>query len=833
MKNYSMTKGFCFSYSVFLVLVLLGSWFPGWCTQKSWGADSTVDMDRLKTLKQRHETLESALTTEIKRLYHYLVFYDQILSMRVAMGRQSQAAADEQLQATAIRVFKESYTPEMLQKVHSSHGVLITDFIDYVHRQIENFKNSTDSDSKQILMRRADTKLRDLREACHTGNNDPAHLVSIPVQVAQILSEIGQGLLPDQKMFASTRQRVLDALATAKITLVPSYKPSSIKISPRAANNAAPEPSMSSVGMSSVKSGIYLVVFSLDGKSGLWVMPFHGTGPRQICASEIDSPVWNPGGRTILGVKRTREGWNLKNTMVLIDEKGRETPTRLPFLFDSKWSPDGRIVIYQSGDAMGKTLNLFLADPLNSKIKPMTDDGISHGAKWSPDGKWIAYLTFEEAHRGVRVMDFQGRNKTRLDQGYACSWSPDSGRIAYLTKDENGSDIIVINRDGSRKTLVTRIPKALSLEWSPDGRHFLFTYVEKKGEDYPIKMGACQTDGSRQVVLTQPDESIRAPRWTPDGQRIIYRSLAGEKKDKGELWIIGGDGENRRQLTSLDREGSVGTFDCSPFLSPEVMLSWHPDANIPILTRKAGNGQTASMDRKSTREEVEPSQSMPKDDVIQNDGRVPKKQTDDLDGLLKEMRAHREMEKKATDQSFGARQETNPKGIITGGSATASKIPVSTVHKYNHMGLLAIKSGNWTGAEQAFRRAVELDPSNIQVTANLAGTLWKLGHVNEAMKRALDARKGGLNSHWVLTAISDHYIQFGRSLNKENRFLSAEKAFRKALKFKFDNEVAMADLAGTLYHLKKYRDARIMARRSMELGLKDHWVYQVLENSEK
>jgi len=102
---------------------------------------------------------------------------------------------------------------------------------------------------------------------------------------------------------------------------------------------------------------------------------------------------------------------------------------------------------------------------------------------WSPDGKQILY-TMLPLQQGVvepqlMILDVQQPSKTRLFKRDASdgAWSPDGKSIAYLGP---GERIFIADADGRRARCLTR-PNRRKREgdnipqWTPDGRHIVFT----------------------------------------------------------------------------------------------------------------------------------------------------------------------------------------------------------------------------------------------------------------------------------------------------------------------------------------------------------------------
>ncbi len=142
-------------------------------------------------------------------------------------------------------------------------------------------------------------------------------------------------------------------------------------------------------------------------------------------------------------------------------------------------------------------------------------------------------------------------------------YSPDSGHIAFVSyRDSAFGDVFVMNADGSGQTKLTNGSHGwiweASLSWSPGGKQILFVGQES-GTDFS-DIFAVDADASESAVnLTNtPDAFDDGPRWSPDGQRIVFSRSSG-------ICVMNADGSGVSTLT--DNAGGHFT-DVSPAWSP-------------------------------------------------------------------------------------------------------------------------------------------------------------------------------------------------------------------------------------------------------------------------
>ena len=259
---------------------------------------------------------------------------------------------------------------------------------------------------------------------------------------------------------------------------------------------------------------------------------------------------------------------------------------------DPAWSPDCSQIVY------GARSRLWVVNRDGSEPIELTqrDGGYSHEPSWSPDGSQVAYArqiyqdTHWESH--IWVVNADGTGKRQLTRGDVWdndpAWSPDGtqllfSRISATGRDADGdridSDryITLMNADGTNKRFLT-VGGAWdhSPAWSPDGRQFAYiafdsvwirdirrsrgravasdaywdgglswspdgtkvAFIRRDGEEASIRL--VQIDTASEEVLADTAGQESYPRWSPDGQRILYFTTADD--GSRQAWAAGASG---------------------------------------------------------------------------------------------------------------------------------------------------------------------------------------------------------------------------------------------------------------------------------------------------
>ena len=232
---------------------------------------------------------------------------------------------------------------------------------------------------------------------------------------------------------------------------------------------------------------------------------------------------------------------------------------------DPRISPDGGRVAYVVATADRETSEYRSAiwvTPLDGSAEPrrFTSGEKRDGSpRWSPDGRWLAFVSNrgdDKAQAQLYVIPAESggeaRRLTDLKESVSeVVWAPDSTRLAFSARvrDEAYEE----EEDTKRKPRrFTRIMQKLdSVGWTGDRRTHIFVVELESAEPRQLTDGDCE-DGS--------------PAWSPDGTRIVFSALRGERWDTElitRLYSVDAGGGEPTQLT-----GDDGSYD-EPSFSPD------------------------------------------------------------------------------------------------------------------------------------------------------------------------------------------------------------------------------------------------------------------------
>jgi len=223
---------------------------------------------------------------------------------------------------------------------------------------------------------------------------------------------------------------------------------------------------------------------------------------------------------------------------------------------DTELAVDPPVLV--TGSALdGDSTDVELVSGAQQVAPVVTSRGLTGGAAWSPDGDQIVYSssTTVEDPRTLWVVAATGGVPTpvpRLSDVTHPDWGPD-GQIVFVQHTEGDqSDIWVVEPDGSGARVLAETPGLdTDPRWSRDGESVVFVTVDGEQNQDVVVVGS---DGRGLRTLVSTPAYDYAPSFTPDGGVLFVRD--------GSIFAVGIDGEDERQLTD-------GPSDANPEMSPD------------------------------------------------------------------------------------------------------------------------------------------------------------------------------------------------------------------------------------------------------------------------
>ncbi len=303
---------------------------------------------------------------------------------------------------------------------------------------------------------------------------------------------------------------------------------------------------------------------------GLFVMGATGESQRRLTRFGFN-PAWSPdGGKLVCATERvTGPGGRATVSQLWQVDLAGDRPRRLDTGGDAvqpSWSPHGGRIAYW-GVPAGTARRVIWTIPADGGERVAAVDGggaaLVWSPAWSPDGRHLYFASDKNGAMGlwrVRIDERTGQTRGEPQQILApAAWSAlpslarDGRKIAFVNERER-SNVVRVDFDPARLAAagslrpVTHGSRAIrSVHVSPNGR-WLIAGTSLPQEDLLL----VATDGGADRLLTEDPAKDRLPRWSADGERIVFYSDRGG--DGYEAWAFHlGSGLPERLTASPER----------------------------------------------------------------------------------------------------------------------------------------------------------------------------------------------------------------------------------------------------------------------------------------
>ena len=297
-------------------------------------------------------------------------------------------------------------------------------------------------------------------------------------------------------------------------------------------------------------------------KVPLWVIPVLGGTPRRIGDVTQDA-TWSADGQIVfthdhdLYVAQS-DGTGARK---LVGVAG------LPVW--PRWSPDRKVLRFTEHDPKKDSSSLWEVSADGTQLRPVLPDWSNHAVEccgnWTPDGE---YFLFQSTRNGrsdlwaIREKQSWWRKADR--EPVQLTAGPMSLSLPLPSKDGKklfavGTKLRVelVRYDAKSRQFVPYMDgiSAMGVTHSPDGNWVAYV-AYPEGTLWRSKL-----DGSERLQLTFAPMEVLAPRWSPEGKRIV---LMGRQPGQGwKLYLVASEGGNSPQELLPGSDGQAAP-DWSP-----------------------------------------------------------------------------------------------------------------------------------------------------------------------------------------------------------------------------------------------------------------------------
>ncbi len=280
------------------------------------------------------------------------------------------------------------------------------------------------------------------------------------------------------------------------------------------------------------------------GGLDVWVQPLGGGAARQVTSGRFDyccDLAWTPDGREILFVTGNRAG---PGRILRVPVDGG-TPEPLAGMGEASASPtvrQGRLAFSQHVRRIPREIwrtpgrKARPSERIPQKLIASSQDDLQ--GIYSPDGRRIAFQSGRSGSPNIWIADADGTNQVQLTaydaHAGSAHWSPDSKSVVFDARESGNADIYVVAADGGEPRRLTQEPADdIAPSFSRDGRHVYFS-SDRGGRREIWRVPA---EGGPAVQVTRGGGYFGEESW--DGQHLFFL-----KSQSGSLWRMpAGGGE--------------------------------------------------------------------------------------------------------------------------------------------------------------------------------------------------------------------------------------------------------------------------------------------------
>jgi Tol biopolymer transport system component/DNA-binding winged helix-turn-helix (wHTH) protein len=301
----------------------------------------------------------------------------------------------------------------------------------------------------------------------------------------------------------------------------------------------------------------------------LWVLPVLGGSPRRVGDVTQDAG-WSADGQFIL----TRD-----HDLLVAQSDGtgvRKLVSVAGLPVWPRWSPDGKVLRFTEHDPRRDSSSLWEVSADGTHLHPVVPNWTNHAAEccgnWTPDGE---YFVFQSTRNGrsdlwaIRERQSLWRKANR--EPVQLTAGPMSLSLPLPSKDGKklfalGTKLRaeLVRYDAKSRQFVPYMDgiSAMGLAFSRDGNWVAYVAFPE-GTLWRGKL-----DGSERLQLTFAPMEVLAPRWSPEGKRIVFM---GRQPGQGwKLYLVASKAGNSPQELLPGSDGQA---------APD----WSPDGNSLVF----------------------------------------------------------------------------------------------------------------------------------------------------------------------------------------------------------------------------------------------------------
>jgi len=239
--------------------------------------------------------------------------------------------------------------------------------------------------------------------------------------------------------------------------------------------------------------------------------------------------------------------YDLQSKQITTVDTKFSSPVLGEYVFDVRWSPDGKELFYNRCDRKQKTLQLCAGDPTSGKGRVIVEE--AQPQSWAENHPTMQLLedknrfiwgSERNGYKNYYLYDLSGKlinpiTQNSFDAQGIVTVDEKAGVLFYLCRSGNGPYLQQLNRvglDGTGDKRLTDPSQSHTVSLSPDGKHFVDV---AQTIDTPPSSSLCDGDGKKVAEIVKSDLTQFDKLKLRKTQRITFTAADGKTTCYGTL----------------------------------------------------------------------------------------------------------------------------------------------------------------------------------------------------------------------------------------------------------------------------------------------------------
>ena len=309
----------------------------------------------------------------------------------------------------------------------------------------------------------------------------------------------------------------------------------------------------------------FAFVSNASGNPDIYLQRVGGRNPINLTSDSPaadTAPAFSPDSERV-AFRSDRDGGGI----FVMGSTGESVKRLTDFGYDPAWSPDGKQIVFSTGDGQNPwsrdaLAQLWVVPSSGGEVRQLTKTGDAVQPSWSPSGRRIAFwgLRSDSGQRDLWTIPADAAGEpvpVEVTSDPAVDWNPvwaPDGRTLFFASVRGGSMNLwrVAIDEGSGRTrgepqpLTTPSRMSGSISLSRDGRQLMFVSSDQRStiQRFGLDPATGRVAAPPRPVF-QGSRVIYTQDLSPSGEWVVFSTL-GVRED---LFVVRADGTGYRQVT--------------------------------------------------------------------------------------------------------------------------------------------------------------------------------------------------------------------------------------------------------------------------------------------